>query len=226
MVRIMIVEDDPMVAELERRQLQADPRVDAVTLCPDGQRAWEQLRADPADLVLLDIHIPKMDGLTLLRRLRGEDVRTDAILITAARDWDSLDAAMRLGALDYLMKPFEYERFRAALERFFLKRELAGEGEDLFSQREADCLFPLRSGENPPGVPEKGIYPRTLDRISAFFLTRKRERYSCGQVAQQLGLSRVTVSKYLHYMERRRRLSSEIDYRTDGRPCVRYFVDG
>lgn len=226
MVRVMVIEDDPMVAEINRRYLQADPRIDAVTLCRDGLCAWEQLQADPADLVLLDIHIPGMDGLTLLRRLRAEDIRADAIFITAARDWDSLDAAMRLGALDYLIKPFECERFRAALERFFLKRELAGEGEELFSQREADCLFPLRADENPPGVPEKGIYPRTLDQISAFFLTRRRERYSCGQVAQQLGLSRVTVSKYLHYMERKRRLSSEIDYRTEGRPCVRYFMEG
>lgn len=226
MICAMIVEDDPMVAEINRRNLQADGRIDSVTLCRDGDSAWERLRECPADLMLLDVHIPGADGFTLLRRLRGAGIKTEAILITAANDRNSLDEAMRLGALDYLIKPFEYERFRAALERFFRKRELSGSGDGAFSQQEADRLFSINAPGNPAEAPEKGIYPRTLERISAFFLARQRDRYSCGEVAQQLGLSRVTVHKYLRYMEQTQRLNSEVDYRTEGRPCVRYFMEG
>lgn len=226
MICVMIIEDDPMVAEINRRHLQTDRRIDSVVLCQDGDRAWERLRKSPADLVLLDVHIPGTDGFTLLRRLRGAGIKTEAILITAANDRNSLDEAMRLGALDYLIKPFEYERFRAALERFFRKRELSGNGDGVFSQEEADRLFSIGAMGNPAEVPEKGIYPRTLERISAFFLARQQEHYSCGEVAQQLGLSRVTVHKYLRYMEQRWWLNSEVDYKTEGRPCVRYFMEG
>ena len=118
MYQVVIVEDDPMVAMLNRRYTEKDPRFRVCRECPDGRAALEYLRAHPADLVILDMYMPQMDGLDVLRQLRAAGVSTDVIMITAASDTATVEAAMRLGVVDYLVKPFEYERFRQALDAF------------------------------------------------------------------------------------------------------------
>lgn len=119
MVNAIIAEDDPMVAEINRSYLLKDDRVDTAFVCLDGFCVLDRLREEPAELRLLDIHMPRLNGLELLRYVRGEGVRTDAIFTTAADDWESLGQALRLGAVDYVIKPFGYERFRVALDPFF-----------------------------------------------------------------------------------------------------------
>ena len=123
MYQVVIVEDDPMVAMLNRRYTEKDPRFRVCRECPDGRAALEYLRAHPADLVILDMYMPQMDGLDVLRQLRAAGVSTDVIMITAASDTATVEAAMRLGVVDYLVKPFEYERFRQALDAFDRRRQ-------------------------------------------------------------------------------------------------------
>ncbi len=86
MYQVVIVEDDPMVAMLNRRYTEKDPRFQVCRECPDGRAALEYLRSHPADLVILDMYMPQMDGLDVLRQLRAAGVSTDVIMITAASD--------------------------------------------------------------------------------------------------------------------------------------------
>ena len=123
MYQVVIVEDDPMVAMLNRRYTEKDPRFQVCRECPDGRAALEYLRSHPADLVILDMYMPQMDGLDVLRQLRAAGVSTDVIMITAASDTATVEAAMRLGVVDYLVKPFEYDRFCQALDAFDRRRQ-------------------------------------------------------------------------------------------------------
>ena len=167
MYQVVIVEDDPMVAMLNRRYTEKDPRFRVCRECPDGRAALEYLRAHPADLVILDMYMPQMDGLDVLRQLRAAGVSTDVIMITAASDTATVEAAMRLGVVDYLVKPFEYERFRQALDAFDRRRQ-AIRSESVNQQQLDELLHrgtTVPAGEKPEEKPEgkplpKGLQPK------------------------------------------------------------------
>lgn len=221
MVTVLIAEGDPMVAELERARLQKDRRVERCEVRLEPEGAWAALEELRPQVLVADLRLP---GLELLRRLRGAGLPTDAVAVTAQRDWDSLDEALRLGVVDYVLKPFSWERFDQALERVFLKRELLRRGDPEAVQPDADRLFSFCSPELAKRPVVKGIQSATLALIQDFFRRSAGQSFSCGQVAAATGLSRVTVGKYLHYMEENRLLAGQMDYRTDGRPRVSYAL--
>jgi DNA-binding NtrC family response regulator len=123
---ILVVDDDPGVRESFRLIL--EDHYDVVDV-PDGPSALEVVRASPMDLVLLDIRLPGMDGIEVLERIKAIDERVEVILVTAVKTVRTAVAAMKLGAFDYLTKPFEEDELLSlasrALERRSLEREVA-----------------------------------------------------------------------------------------------------
>ena len=222
MTCVLIVENDPMVAEIQRHNLQRDARVDVVAICPDPHSAWDYLQTHSVDLILMEV---SMDGFGLFQKVRRKKLPVELAAITAANDLASLEQALQLGVLDYIIKPFDWDRFKLAVDRYFLKSDALHHGETRVSQQEADRLFSFCTTELTRRPAEKGIYPRTLEHIRTFFRTHIGQSWSCGQVAEEVGLSRVTVHKYLHYMEQNRQLISCIDYKTEGRPRLSYMME-
>ena len=220
MYQVVIVEDDPMVAMLNRRYTEKDPRFQVCRECPDGRAALEYLRAHPADLVILDMYMPQMDGMDVLRQLRAAGVSTDVIMITAASDTATVEAAMRLGVVDYLGKPFEYERFCQALDAFDRRRQ-AIRAQSVNQQQLDELLH--RGGaapaeEKPEEKPlPKGLQPKTLEAICAC-LQANPQGLTCEQLAMQTGFSAVTARHYVHYLTECGRADSRVDYSTGGRP--------
>lgn len=221
MIRAVIAENDPMVSDINRRYLEKDGRFDSIEIFKNGLSVQNYLLKNHADLILLDVYMPQIGGFDLLQTIRERQIDCDAILITAANDPESLDKALKLGALDYILKPFEYNRFGQALNKFFMKRDIKARSDSCISQKDADRLFSLSSGEEKR---EKGIQPQTLGLVKSFLEENRDKKYSGGEIAGYIGLSRVTVYKYLNYMENLNMLKSEIDYETEGRPCLRYFI--
>lgn len=122
-MRILIVEDDAILADGVARTIQQMGFRPTVT--SDGTRASELLSEEAFDLVLLDIGLPGVDGLTLLRRLRDGDSRTPVMLLTARDGIDDRIRGLDLGADDYLVKPVILSelaaRVRARLRRVQLE---------------------------------------------------------------------------------------------------------
>ena len=116
--RVVLVEDDPMVLSINRRYLEKDSRFEVSAAFRDGRSALEYLESNEADLLLLDIYMPVFTGLDLLKALRMRGIGIQVIMITAANDSGSLETALSLGIMDYLMKPFEYTRLKKALDTF------------------------------------------------------------------------------------------------------------
>jgi len=123
---ILVVDDDPGVRDSFRLIL--EDHYDVVDV-PDGPSALDLVRVSPMDLVLLDIRLPGMDGIEVLERIKAIDERVEVILVTAVKTVRTAVAAMKLGAFDYLTKPFEEDELlslaRRALERRTLEREVA-----------------------------------------------------------------------------------------------------
>src|SRR5215472_3013819 len=123
---VLVVDDDPGVRESFRLIL--EDHYDVVDV-PDGPGALDVVRASAVDLVLLDIRLPGMDGIEVLERIKAVDEGIEVILVTAVKTVRTAVAAMKLGAFDYLTKPFEEDELlslsRRALERRALEREVA-----------------------------------------------------------------------------------------------------
>jgi two-component system response regulator TctD len=111
-MRILIVEDNPHLLRTLTLALAQGHVVDAV---PDGAQADAVLRTERYDVIVLDLGLPRMDGLEVLRRLRTRGDRTAVLVLTASGDTDDRVRGLDSGADDYLAKPFELTELEARL---------------------------------------------------------------------------------------------------------------
>ena len=121
---ILVVDDDPGLRESFRLILEDDYEVIDVT---DGHQALEIVRSAQVDVVLLDIRLPALDGIEVLERIKQLEEQIEVILVTAVKTVKTAVAAMKLGAFDYVTKPFEEEELLATVRRALQKRSLERE---------------------------------------------------------------------------------------------------
>lgn len=130
---ILVAEDDPAIAEALRRVLVHEGYT--VRNAADGTEALEMLASRPADLVILDVAMPHVDGLEACRRLRRAGNRTPVLMLTARHTIGDRVEGLDAGADDYMVKPFSldelFARIRALLRRTSLTGETAGSGRDV-----------------------------------------------------------------------------------------------
>lgn len=219
MIKVLIVEDDPMVAELNRRYIE---RIDGFLFCgivKNGDDALAFLQEKTVDLVLLDIFMPNMNGLELLAAIRQQNYSVDVIVVSAARDNQSIQAALRNGAVDYLIKPFEFDRMQTALVAFKKRLQLIRESANL-SQRDLDQQVFARNLQLDSELP-KGLDRNTIKRVWERIL-EQQEEFTAEEMANYVGLSPVSIRKYLKYFQSVDLLNVEISYGAVGRPVYRY----
>lgn len=166
MYTVVIIEDDPMITRLNRRYVEQDSRFAVVQTFSAAHPALFWLQRNPIDLIILDVYMPQMSGTELLMQLRAKGVDADVIMVTSANDAKTVNDAVRLGAVDYLVKPFAYERFQQALEVFCRRRESVQR--DSFSQDALDHTLFRQTAPAPSAAPPKGLQSQTLARIEAY----------------------------------------------------------
>ena len=220
MIRTLVVEDDFRVADLHCAYVERVPGFSVAGRAHTGQASLEAVDRIRPDLVLLDVYLPDMSGLEVLRRLREEDhPAVDVIAITAAREVDSLRAAMRGGVIHYLIKPFLFQAFEEKLLSYAAAHERMthmGKAE----QGDVDRIFSaLRSASNEP-LP-KGLSDPTLNLIVQV-LGRSQSGLTATAVAEAAGVSRVTARRYLDYMCQLGRAEVTMRYGAPGRPEHHY----
>jgi adenylate cyclase len=119
-IRILAVDDEPDMELLLRRKFRRQIREGEFELefATDGQAALETIeRAGPFDIIITDINMPRMDGLTLLQRLAEANSITKAIIVSAYGDIKNIRTAMNRGAFDFLTKPLDFEDLDATLKK-------------------------------------------------------------------------------------------------------------
>ena len=224
MIRTLVVDDDFMSASIHRSYVDRIAGFEAVGEAHSGGEALDLVRRLRPDLVLLDIYLPDMSGLDVLRRLRQDaDATVDVIAVTAAKDVKTLRAAMQGGVVHYVVKPFLFETFRDRLERYAaLKRRLERLREA--SQGDVDHLFSLLRVEGRERLP-KGISAPTLALVVAAARESPTE-VSAVVVAERAGVSRGTARRYLEYLESLGSVELTLRYGATGRPEHLYRWSG
>lgn len=226
MIKAVIVEDDMMVASINQTFASKTPELSIAASFRNGQEALAFLKDHPVDLLLLDVYIPGLSGLELLTELRRQGNSAEAILITAANDGDDIERALHLGIVDYLVKPFTYERFHEAMQKFLLRHSL--KDKNYCTQSDIDRLMYMK--QNTPAQiyseMEKGIQQQTLERILSCMKSEEHNaRYmSCEELAGETKLSKVTVRRYMNYLIEQKKAVSRVNYSTGGRPSIEYTL--
>jgi response regulator of citrate/malate metabolism len=218
-IRTLVVDDDYMSASIHRSYVERVPGFEPVGEAHSGAEALAMVRRLRPDLVLLDIYLPDISGLDVIRRLRQEGESVDVIAVTAAKDVKTLRSAMQGGVVHYLVKPFLFETFRERLERY---AALRGRLERLreANQEEVDRLFSLLRAQGRGGLP-KGISAPTLSLVVDAVREAGAE-VTAVEVAARAGISRGTARRYLEYLEGLGTIELSLRYGAAGRPEHRY----
>src|SRR5688572_15821490 len=167
MIGVLIVDDDFMVAKVHAGFVAALDGFEVLGTAATGAQALEEIERLRPDLVLLDVYLPDMTGLEILRRLRAAGSQVDVIVISAARDVDSIRSALHGGVLHYLVKPFDRRAFETRLRDYAALRG-ALEELDEAAEPAADRMFVGgRRGSAVRAVTPKGIAPETLELVRA-----------------------------------------------------------
>ena len=220
--KVLIVEDDPMVSMINEQYVNLNKAFRVVKKCKDGKSALEYLENNDVDLIVLDVYMPLMDGFETLRQIRKNKKSVDIIMVTAANDRASLEEALHLGVVDYLVKPFTYDRFRIALDKY-VSQVAALKDLDTLNQKNIDFIIENAHKKSEELYP-KGIQEKTLQTILDEMKKNPSAWMTGDEIAERIGLTGVTVRRYLNHLTEKGILLSEIDYETGGRPCMRYRV--
>jgi response regulator of citrate/malate metabolism len=215
-IRTLVVDDDFMSASIHRSYVERVHGFAVVGEAHTGHEAVELVRRLKPDLVLLDIYLPDISGLDVLRLLRQVgDPPVDVIAVTAAKDVKTLRSAMQGGVVHYIVKPFLFETFKERLERYAaLKGRLDRLREA--SQEDVDRLFSILRAQGDAGLP-KGISAPTLSLVVEA-VREAGEDVTAVDVAARAGISRGTARRYLEYLASSGALELTLRYGTTGRP--------
>jgi two-component system CitB family response regulator len=219
-IGVVVVDDDFMVARIHRSYVEKLPGFRVLGEAQTADSALTTVRALRPDLVLLDIYLPDRSGLEVLRELRASsDVAPDVLVITAARDVDTVRAAMHGGVVSYLVKPFTFATFRDRLERYAEgRRNLARSGE--LQQDDVDRAFELVRRGTPPPLP-KGLSTATCALVVEA-LQNAGADLSAVETAERVGISRVSARRYLEHLTSTGQVTQRPRYGSAGRPEHRY----
>ena len=220
MYRCLIVEDDPQVAKLNAAFLEQEGFFVAA-MAADAAQALTAVREQSFDLVLLDIFLPGANGLEVLRQLRAARQTAEVIIISAARDSAQICEALRLGCVDYIIKPFSFDRLQLALNKFRQRSQLMHK--QVLEQTEVDLLAAAESAgcQTHVAALPKGIERKTLECVCAN-LPAAGTAFGVQEIAERTQLSRVSIKKYLDYLCERRVLRQTYVYGNKGRPATLY----
>ncbi|WP_441957288.1 response regulator [Mycolicibacterium houstonense] len=210
---VLVVDDDFMVAEIHRRFVERVAGFRPVSVARNGTDALAAAAELRPDLILLDVYLPDMTGLEVLRRLRSAGDNVGVIMVTAARELDTVRGALAGGAADYLVKPFDFEQLQAKLVAFAARADAlaAAGGAD---QSTIDALF-----RGTATVLPKGLGAETGRLVME--AVRAAGEVSATECAEVVGISRVSARRYLEHYLSTGTLVLRLQYGT-GRPERRY----
>ena len=216
MIKVLIVDDDFMVARIHTGFVERTPGFTVTGVAHTGAQALVEAERLQPDLVLLDVYLPDVSGLDLLGALREAAPEVDVLVISAAREADTVRRALRGGIVHYLMKPFSYDDLRVRLEHY--QQTYAGMAGEQTDQADVDRVFGVSGTDKR--LP-KGFSVETL-RLVEDTLRQETADVSAAEAASLLGISRVSARRYLEHLAETGKVEVALRYGEVGRPERRY----
>ncbi|KRE66135.1 two-component system response regulator [Arthrobacter sp. Soil736] len=217
MISVLIVDDDFMVAKVHAGFIQRTPGFAVVGVAHTGAQAVLETQRLQPDLVLLDIHLPDINGLDLMHQLREVAPELDVLVISAAREVDTVRRALRGGIVHYLIKPFSQTDLQERLEHYRNTYQSLASSKDVAEQADVNRVFGLERSDRP--LP-KGCSAETLQLVERALLASKGD-LSAAELAVVVGTSRVSARRYLEYLNDEGMVDVTLKYGV-GRPERRY----
>ena len=217
-MRVLIIEDDPMVAMIHKEYFKRKEFSNDLNHVATLEESRNYLVTNDYDLIVLDNYLTDGQGVEYLPELKGYPI----IMITAANDIQTVEAALTNGVVDYLVKPFTYERFSQAVDKVqdyvsLLSKEKINQ--DLID----DYLNSGRVEEEEDSLP-KGLSRITLKKVLEN-IQEHEAGFTTQQVADELDISRITIRKYLNHLVNINVLSEDAEYYTSGRPVSVFTIE-
>ncbi|WBU38922.1 response regulator [Homoserinibacter sp. YIM 151385] len=227
MIRVLVVDDEPLTAEAHAGYLARVPGFELAGIAHSAGAAHQAIAAASEsapgagiDLVLLDLTLPDASGIDLARRLRAEGSSVDIVAVTAVRELEAVQTLMSLGAIQYLIKPFDFAAFRDRLEQAARHRERLEAVRGAATQQEVDELLASLHAPARTALP-KGLSSETLDAVAARLRTAATA-VTASELAGALALSRVTARRYLEHLSDLGLARRAPRYGGPGRPELTY----
>lgn len=173
----------------------------------------------PVNLLILDIFMPELDGIQTLRKIREIKKNVDVVVVSAANEASVIKEAIRYGVLDFIAKPFTYERFKNSLESFRSYFHMMES--NILSQEEIAFAFSRGIERRGNRLLPKGLSFINLEKVIST-LKENGSSLSAEEIAEIVGISRVTARRYLEYLTISGRAIIEPFYKGIGRPINKY----
>ncbi|MBN8235258.1 response regulator [Halobacillus kuroshimensis] len=220
-LEVLLIEDDPMVQEVNRQFIEKVPPYKVQAIASNGKEGVALASRHNPQLIVIDVYMPELDGVETLKELRANGVQADVIAITASKEKETIRTMYQYGVIDYIIKPFKFERLQHALEKYRTYRTaVIGNGE--LSQTQLDELFESTVPAENKVLP-KGLNEQTLKQV-VHVLKSSPHPLSAEEAAEAIGAARVTARRYLEYLQKEGSVVIDIQYGTVGRPVNRYRI--
>lgn len=178
-MRILVVEDEPRIAADVRAGLEAANY--AVDLARDGDDAWFKGETEDYDAIVLDLGLPRLDGLSVLKRLRGAGIVTPVLILTARDGWREKVEGIDAGADDYLTKPFQMEELVARLRA--ITRRAAGQASSVIRSGPLELDTRARTAT----VDGRALALSTMEyRLLSYLLMHRGKTMSQGELLEHI----------------------------------------
>ena len=221
MINVLVVEDDRVAAEAHRRYVQRVAGFEVAGVVHSGVEALRFCERDTVDVVLLDFYLPDTHGLTVCRALRAAGSPVDVIAVTSARDLGVVRAAVSVGVVQYLLKPFTFASLRDKLESYAEFRQRVARSGNATGQHDVDSMLATLRSRDYRALP-KGMSGETLQAITEA-LSAAAHGLSAAAAADVIGVTRVTARRYLEYLAENGLAQRRLHYGQVGRPEVWFY---
>ncbi|WP_421853897.1 response regulator [Marinomonas sp.] len=220
-IPVMIVEDDLRASYVLESTINQHTDFYVVAACESLLEAELKAEAFAPELIMVDISLPDGSGIDLIKLLKGKGVKAAFIMTTAERETSTIEKAIQLGVMDYLVKPIRMSRVLQALDDYMDFRKRLTKN-DKIDQQDIDALFRKSTTLDGSRKTPKGIDENTLDKLTQYLNTMDDTPFTAEEIGEAINLSRITARRYLEYLEAQGQVSMTLDYKTGGRPKQRY----
>jgi response regulator of citrate/malate metabolism len=219
MITVMVIDDDFRVARIHSAFVDRVEGFRTIGVATSGTEALAMACRLLPDLILLDLYLPDVFGLDLLNQMRVAGVEGDVIVISAANESETVERALKLGAANYLLKPFTLDDLASRLAEYRSQRQRRPRPV-VGGQAEVDRIFGRSEPTTAESLP-KGMSPETAELILET-LRERTEELSAQQCAAAVGISRVSARRYLEFFVSQGKAQVSLRYGSRGRPERRY----
>ncbi|MGF1702841.1 response regulator [Photobacterium makurazakiensis] len=219
---VMLIEDDIRASYTLESTINQHPNFTVVAVSENCAEAVMQFDAFKPDLVFVDITLPDGNGLDVIRQLREQNTNCNFIMTTAERETATVEKAVQLGVMDYLVKPIRMSRVNQAMDDYLLYRNKLS-GTATVDQNDIDQLF-RKSPAAPIRQTPKGIDATTLTNLKQILHTEQLHDFSADEIGKKMSVSRITARRYLEFLETEGMIKLVLNYKTGGRPQRLYQI--